>query len=429
MARAGSAWLPLFLLWTLVPSSGFARTHRPHSVVYSTKYKGTWGIRLQPLQWGAARWLTRSKEAPTGLSCTRDGRYVLFAQEGAVYARSLAGAGAARKLATLPRAIWDLHHRQVRAFVSASPSGRYVALPDPEGVRVHDLESGKDLVVKPPTSGDEESHRVRVIHPPRWMPDRDAFLYLTQRGEKGPGEVNARVFDLAQGRHSLWFPVLSRPVLAVEAFDAIFNTEGTRIALTLAVRREGASEVRFRIFSVNPYKTLSLPKRLLVGRFHGFDPRLGDILFTGRFQGQAAKLWSYSFTRKSRQLLDTGFLSTGRMVLGFYPERRTALVAQPYDGGACAGKAKLFKASIAYTMASLVRWAAWTEVVAEDPTGAWLVFRSGSTCTHRAPTLYLMMADGWGLLKDMDARFAPLRTVDPQDAALCPLPPPPARRR
>jgi hypothetical protein len=45
------------------------------------------------------------------------------------------------------------------------------------------------------------------------------------------------------------------------------------------------------------------------------------------------------------------------------------------------------------------------------------------------PTLYLMMADGWGLLKDLDARFAPLRTVDPQDAVLCPAPPAPAPAR
>ncbi|MDY0001192.1 MAG: hypothetical protein RBU30_07860 [Polyangia bacterium] len=393
------------------------------------KYKGTWGIRHQPVQFGAARWLHRSKNAPTGLQCTRDGRFLIYAEEGGIYARSLAGSAAPRKVASLPGAIWDLHRRQIRAFVAPSPSGRYLALPDPEGVRVHDLETGKDLIVKPPTTGDEESQKVRVIHPPRWMPDRDAFLYLTQQGDKGRGAVNARVFDLAQGRHSLWFPVLTKPVLAVEAFDAIFNAEGTRIGLTLAVRQERATAVRFRIFSVNPYKALSMPGRVTIGRLHGFDPRLGDILFTGHLAGQPAKLWSYSFTRKSRQLLDTGFLSSGRMVLGFYPERRTALVAQPYDSGPCSGKAKLYKASSSFTMTALVRWAAWTEVVAEDPTGAWLVFRSGSTCNHKSPTLYLMMADGWGLLKDMDARFAPLRTVDPQDAALCPLPPPPSRPR
>lgn len=427
--RAWLLWACLLFFVASAASVVDARTPRPHAVVYVQKRGATWGIRHQPLRALAARWLTSTKTAPTGLQCTADGSHVVYVENGGVYARRLTGAGAPRKLGSLPGAVWDLHRLATRSFVQLSPSGQYVALPDAEGVRVVNLEKGEDLVIRPPTTGEEGSQKVRVIHPPRWMPDRDAILYLTQQGETGPGEVNARVFDMVQGRHTLWFPVLTKPVTAVEAFDAVIRRDGTTIALSLAVRREKGQQTVFRVISVNPYKTLSLPQGVAVGRIHGFDPRLGDVIFTGQARGQPAKVFSYSFTRTKRRLLDLGYLSSGRMVLGFYPERRTALVAQPHDTGPCAGKARLYKASAAFTMSSLVRWAIWTDVVAEDPQGAWFVFRSGSTCGHAKPTLYLMMADGWGLIGDMPARFALLRTVDPQGAALCPLPPPPPGRR
>jgi hypothetical protein len=216
---------------------------------------------------------------------------------------------------------------------------------------------------------------------------------------------------------------------AVTAFDAVFSHDGAKLGLSLAIQRGKRRLERIKVLSINPYQELRFPKRLRVGRVHGFDPRLGDVVVTARLGRRKTRLYSYSFKRKRKRLLDIGFLSRHRMVLGFFPERRTALVAAPYRKGRCAGKHRLYKASVRHGMRSLVRWARWTEIVASDPTGAWLVFRSSSTCRHQRPVLYLMMADGWGLLRDLPKRFRALRKVDPQDAALCPVPQRRGRRR
>ena len=66
----------------------------------------------------------------------------------------------------------------------------------------------------------------------------------------------------------------------------------TVVLQTLAVRRGRKRMTRLKIFSVNPYKELKLPRRLRVGRLHGFDPRLGDVVFTARLGRATAKLWS-----------------------------------------------------------------------------------------------------------------------------------------
>lgn len=416
IVAASALALPLILL--LVPGEALARTARPGAVVYVGKRGRSWGLRYQTFRRGRSFWLTRTTKTPTAVQCTADGRWVTYVAGGKVYARRLTRRGKPVLLHTLPKSLGQLHRHQLRAFIHNSPSGRHVALPDPKGVRVYDLKTKKSLLIKPPTTT-EDTKKVRVIHPARWLPGHDSLLYLTQSGDKGPGEIKARVFDLVQGRHTLWFPVLTRPVDEVDGYDAAWNDAGTRVALSLAVRRGRKRITRLKIFSVNPYKELKLPRRLRVGRLHGFDPRLGDIVFTARLGRATAKLWSYSFTRKRRRLLDIGYLGAGRMVLGFYPSRRTALIAAPLRGK-CRGRTKLFKASVRFRQGSLVRWARYSEIVAMDPTRSWFVFRSGSTCIHKRPVLYLMQADGNGLLRDLPARFGALRKVAPADAALCP---------
>jgi len=429
------------ILYTLIGIVGFpaeaaARTARPKAVVYVRKRGKTQDIRYQPIRYGRPYWLTRTATTPTALQCTADGRHVTYAEDGKVFARRIARKGKPFALHTLPKSLWQLHRHQLRTFIQNSPSGRYVALPDAKGILVYDLQQKKSLLIKPPTTAGTQQ-KVRVIHPARWMPGHDSFVYLTQTGERGPGEVKARVFDLIQGRHTLWFPVLTQKVDAVEAYDAVWNPTSTRVALSLAVRvkrknRKGRlvskRRVRIKIFSVNPYKELKLPRRLRVGRVHGFDPKLGDIVFSARLGRSTAKVWSYSFTRKRRRLLAIGYLGSGRMVLRFYPARRTALVAQP-GSGRCAGRSKLYQASVRFPMKSLARWSKWNQIVATDPTGAWLIFRSGSTCSHKRPVLYLMQADGKGLMRDMPSRFSRLRKVAPEDASLCPSTRRPKRRR
>lgn len=423
-----------FILFALLGIVGFpaeaaAKQPRSQAVVYVLKRGKTDNIRYQPIRYGKPYWLTRTAATPTALQCTADGRHVTYAEDGKVFARRITRKGKPFELHTLPKSLWQLHRHQLRTFLRNSPSGRYVALPDPKGVLVYDLQEQKSLLIKPPTTAGSQQ-KVRVIHPARWMPGHDSFVYLTQTGERGPGEVKARVFDLIQGRHTLWFPVLSQKVDAVEAYDTQWNNTSTRVVLSLAVRVGRNRRVRIKIFSVNPYKELKLPRRLHVGRVHGFDPKLGDVVFTARLGGRhnPAKLWSYSFTRTHRRLLAIGYLGSGRMVLGFYPASRTALIAQP-GSGHCSGRSKLYKASVRFPMKSLARWAKWNQIVASDPTASWLVFRSGSTCTHKRPVLYLMQADGAGLLRDMPQRFSPLRRVAPEDAALCPAPPTRKRRR
>ncbi len=412
--------VPLALLLVLLTLEGeaLARTPRPGAVVYVGKRGRAKGLRYQPIRRGRSFWLTRSTAAPTAVQCTADGRWVTYVLSGKVYARRLTRRGKPVLLHTLPKSLWQLHQHQLKTFIHNSPSGRHVALPDPQGVRVFDLKTKKSLLIKPPTTSGANT-KVRVIHPARWLPGHDSVLYLTQSGEKGPGVVKARVFDLVQGRHTLWFPVLNKKVDDVEGYDAAWNNAGTRVALSLAVRRGRKRFTRLKIISVNPYKELKLPRRLRVGRLHGFDPRLGDIVFTARLGRATAKLWSYSFRRKRRRLLNIGYLGKGRMVLGFYPSRRSALIAAPLRRK-CHGRTKLFKASVRFRQASLVRWARWSEIVAVDPSRSWFVFRSGSTCTHKKPVLYLMQADGNGLLRDMPNRFWRLRKVAAADATLCP---------
>jgi len=417
----------LFPLGAAARGRGAMRTPRPHAVVYVHKRGGKVNLRYQPLRRGRSFWLTRTSKPPTALQCTADGRWVTYAEDGKIYARRLMRGGKPLVLHTLPKSLWQVHQRQLRTFIRNSPSGRHVALPDPQGVRVFDLKTRKSLLIKPPTTGNSKK-KVRVIHPARWLPGHDSLMYLTQSGDKGTGKVNARVFDLVQGRHTLWFGVLTRPVDEVDGYDVAWNDAGTRVALSLGVRRGRKRSTRLKIFSVKPYKELRLPRRLRVGRLHGFDPRLGDIVFTARLGRAVAKVWSYSFTRKRRRLLDIGYLGAGRMVLGFYPSRRTALIAAPLRGK-CRGRTKLFKASVRFRQRSLVRWARYSEIVATDPTRSWLIFRSGSTCTHKRPVLYLMQADGNGLLRDLPARFRALRRVAPADAALCPRAPTRKRRR
>jgi hypothetical protein len=424
--------LALVLLPTLlsVPEEAMARAARiarPAAVVYVGKRGRSRGLRYQALGRGRSFWLTRTSKTPTAVQCTADGRWVTYVEDGKVYARRLTRRGKPLLLHTLPKSLGQLHQHQLRAFIHNSPSGRHVALPDPKGVRVYDLKTKTSLLIKPPTTHGN-TKKVRVIHPARWLPGHDSLVYLTQSGEKGPGEIKARVFDLIQGRHTLWFPVLTHPVDEVEGYDAAWNRASTRVALSLAVRRGQKRFTRLKIFSVNPYKELRLPRRLRVGRLHGFDPRLGDVVFTARLGRSTAKVWSYSFTRKRRKLLDIGYLGAGRMVLGYYPSRRTALIAAPLRGK-CRGRAKLFKASVRFRQGSLVRWARWSEIVATDPTAAWFIFRSGSTCTHKKPVLYLMQADGNGLLRDLPARYRALRKIAPANAALCPRPATRGRRR
>lgn len=422
--------LALLLTLPALPDRADARSRwasRPAAAVYVRKRGRTRNLRYQPFRRGRSFWLTRTAKTPTAVACTADGRWVTYAEDGKVYARRLTRRGKPLLLHTLPKSLWQLHRHQLRSFIHNSPSGRHVALPDPQGIRVYDLKTKKALLIKPPTTGNAKK-KVRVIHPARWLPGHDSLLYLTQSGDKGAGEVKARVFDLVQGRHTLWFPVLARPVDEVDGYAAAWNKAGTQVALSLAVRRGRKRLTRLKIFSVNPYKELKLPRRLRVGRLHGFDPRLGDIVFTARLGRATAKLWSYSFTRKRRNLLDIGYLGAGRMVLGFYPSRRTALIAAPLRKK-CRGRTKLFKASVRFRQGSLVRWARWSEIVASNPNRSWFVFRSGSTCTHKRPVLYLMQADGNGLMRDLPSRFWALRKVAPADATLCPPPPTKKRRR
>jgi hypothetical protein len=414
------ALLAFALLLALPTAARSTKPTPPHAVVYTAASGKTKDLVYLPLAGGRSVRLARGLEAPTAVQCTADGRFVVYAAGGKVWAKSVSKPDAAPLLVRdLPKAVWQHHAPSLRAFVQLSPSGRYLTVPDPEGVLIYDLVEEKPLVIKPPGPGDGSEAKVRMVHPPRWQPGQDVFLYLTQSGEHGAGDVVGRLFDLVQGRHTLWFPVLKDPVDAVEGFDAWWNAEGSRVALSLQVKRQQRSSTVHRIFSLNPYQALQLPGRLEVGRLHGFDPRLGDVLFTAKLGGAPAKLWSYSFTRSRKTLLDIGYLGPFRMVSGFYPERRTALVAQLVPGQ-CGGRPRLFKASIAYPMKALVKWAAWSEVVAEDPQRSWLVFRSGSTCTHQRPVLYLMQSDGWGLTRDLPGQFAPLRSVAPQEAALCP---------
>ncbi len=411
----------------MAPTRAAARTKRPGAVVYAARRGRAMGLRYQPIRWGRAFWLTRSKTSPTAVRCTSDGRFVTYALEGKVFARRLTRRGKPLLLHRLPTSLWQLHQQQARTFIQDSPSGRYVALPDPQGVRVYDLHTRKSLLIKPPSTHASHS-KVRIIHPARWLPGRDSLMYLTLSGEKGAGEVKARVFDLVQGRHTLWFPVVTRPVTEVDGYDAVWDSSATRVALSLAARRGRKRITLLKVVSVRPYKELKLPRRLRVGRLHGFDPRLGDLVFTARLGRGAAKLWSYSFTRRRRRLLDIGYLGAGRFVLGFYPSRRSALIAAPLRGK-CRGRQKLIKASVRFRQRSLVRWARWSEIVATDPTGSWFIFRSGSTCHHKRPVLYLMQADGNGLLRDLPSRFGRLRRVPPTDAALCPRQHPARHRR
>jgi len=430
LTRVPLLTLLALLALPVLPDRATARsrgTARPGAVVYVGKRGRSRNLRYQPIRGGRSFWLTHTAKTPTAVACTADGRWVTYAEDGKVYARRLTRQGKPILLHTLPKSLWQLHQHQLRSFIHNSPTGRHVALPDPEGIRVFDLKTKTVLLIKPPTTGDTIT-KVRVIHPARWLPGHDSLLYLTQSGDKGAGEVKARVFDLVQGRHTLWFPVLSGSVDEVEGYDAAWNTAGTRVALSLAVRIGQKHLTRLKIFSVNPYTELKLPGRLRVGRLHGFDPHLGDIVFTARLGGATAKLWSYSFTRKRRRLLDIGYLGAGRMVIGFYPSRRSALIAAPLRGK-CTGRTKLFKASVRFRQGSLVRWARWSQIVATNPSRTWFVFRSGSTCTHKKPVLYLMQADGNGLLRDLPRRFGALRTVAPVDAALCPHPPQKKRPR
>ena len=168
-------FIALLLGLMLLPEAAFARRLRPAAVVYVRKWRGKHRILYQPIRYGRRRWLTRSSQPPTALQCSADGRHVVYAQDGKVWARRVTRRGKPMLIKALPKAVWQLFHHQLRTFIQPSPTGQYVALPDAKGVRVHDLKTGKSLVIQPPTSAGEAQKKVRVIHPARWLPGARNF--------------------------------------------------------------------------------------------------------------------------------------------------------------------------------------------------------------------------------------------------------------
>ena len=100
----------------------------------------------------------------------------------------------------------------------------------------------------------------------------------------------------------------------------------------------------------------------------------------------------------------------------YFPARNSLLLNQRWK---CV-KPRLTNLGFYGTRKRLLKWAKWTEVIAQDVTNTWGIFRGGGGCHTTKPNLYLMRMDGTLLLRELPkGKFMRLRSLPPSQIAVC----------
>ena len=441
---AFSHWFGLGEVWA---RGAKTRTPRPRFVVVGRDVRA--GRRTDLWAIGVRRKtrfrLSRDANPKDALQCAPSGKRVVYVSNRKVYSLPLFKEQGKRrrrvKLGQLPKSLWKAFAGQLQHFVKLGPLGKFAALPKKKGIRVVGLDTGKAHLFKGRFCKEEGGEAggegvLRLVHPVFWMPHRQQFLYLAIRGEKGEGGLQLGVYDVVTKRQSgcltLGLGKSGAPldgIDSVDRFEGVWRDDGAAVAVSLRVRfskgskqgRKGKKQktaVFHRVVAFNPAKKISPPSGLLPTRWHGWQHRSGTLLFTGR-NGKRRKVyaWPKPLAKSRKKILGVARLSKSIQVLHYSSFLRTALLEYPGRKGC--RKSRLVKMKRG-RLASLIRWAVWSELLARDPSGQWGVFRGASRCRHRRPVMYLMRTDGSKLMRELPKRFRWLRTLPPSKVTICP---------
>lgn len=407
--------------------------------------------------------LTKDGGAKSAVQCAPSGKRVVYVSNGKVYSVPLLSKGGRGKkrveLGTLPKGLWGAFAHDIEHFIKLGPFGKYVAFPNEKGVNVVELDTGKSRLVKAQGCGtnrstaradgddenededendDDEAKLMRPVHPVFWASNRQAFLYPAIIGKGGRGGVQLGVYDVVQKRqtHCLNLnirtrEIVSRGIDSVDRLEGVWNDDGSKVAVSLRLRlrkkvvgeKGGAvagDQIRVfhRVISLAEKKQVEPPSEISVVRWKGWQYRSGTLLFTGRYKKKLKfYAWIDPLQKGKGRVTGVGSIGKGYGLISYNPYLRTALLAVPGRKGCRKTRLMTLKKG---RKRSLIRWAVWSEMLANDPSGQWGIFRGAARCHHKRPVLYLMRVDGSKLARELPARFRPLRTLPASRVAVCP---------
>ena len=401
--------------------------------------------------------LTKDGGSKSAVQCAPSGKRVTYVSNGKVFSVPLlsqGGRGRKRvRLGALPKGLWGAFAHDIEHFIKLGPFGKYVAFPNEKGVSVVELDTGKSRLVKARgcgTSGttggrsggedkeDEKTELMRPVHPVFWAPNRQAFLYPAIIGKGGRGGVQLGVYDVVQKRqtHCLNLNIRTREIVtrgidSVDRLEGVWNDDGSKVAVSLRLRlrkkekgeKDGAAagdqiRVFHRVISLAQKKQVEPPGEISVVRWKGWQYRSGTLLFTGRYKKKLKfYAWIDPLQKGKGRVTGVGSIGKGDGLISYNPYLRTALLAVPGRKGCRKTRLMTLKRG---RKRSLIRWAVWSEMLANDPSGQWGIFRGAARCHHKRPVLYLMRVDGSKLARELPARFRVLRTMPASRVAVCP---------
>ncbi|MBN2723465.1 MAG: hypothetical protein JXR95_05275 [Deltaproteobacteria bacterium] len=358
-----------------------------------------------PLYSGKYVRYTKDRKVETGLQCSKD--KIFYTSGNSIYWQKISSPGKENFLGKVPASLATAFAGLLRHFIRISPDGKTVAWPGNVELNVEIVDTKKSIKIFPPEN-------YTIVHPAVWRTTSGEIFYMIHNSSTG--DVQFRFRDLSKTKDSFAVSPLGKSISSVTSFEAYFSPDGRFFAVNLDALTGKKKKLKrfFVLIDRNLKKIVPTNKKWKFERFHGFTSG-SNLVFSGLGGGVrgAFKLYTgnKSVTIKRIEPL------RGSTVYGFFAGRKNLIFASRWKK--CA-KPRLESVTMWGKHKRLLKWTSWSEIISMDRHRTWALFRGGSGCNDKKPSLYLMRTDGSLLLRELPhARFYPLRKASPEDITLC----------